>query len=248
MLRLKNKVAVVTGGSEGIGLASARRFADEGACVYITGRRQQQLEQAVDEYSQSGNKGRLVAVQGDVTRDEDLDRLYATVQTEQGHLDILFANAGLAEFVALGDITAEHVDKLLTINLRSVIFLVQKALPILADGGSIILNGSMASSMGMPGHTVYAATKAALRSLARTWTVELQGRQIRTNVLSPGPTLTPKVAGAPSEVIGPIAAKVPLGRLGRSEEVAAAALFLACEDSSFVAGVELFADGGAAQI
>ena len=243
MGRLQGKVAVITGGTEGIGLATATLFAKEGAYVFITGRRQQELDQAVSTIGSN-----VHGVQGDVARLDDLDRLYATVGEVKGRIDIVFANAGVGEFVPLGEISAEHFDKLFNINVRGTLFTVQKALPLMNEGGSIILNGSVASIKGTPAFGVYAASKAAIRSFVRTWTSELKDRRIRSNVVSPGPIATPLTTRQNSDVIARIAATVPMGRMGNPDEVAKAALFLASDDSSFVTGIELFVDGGRAQV
>ena len=247
--RLDGKVAVVTGGSSGIGLATAERFAAEGAHVFITGRRQAELDAAV---SQIGKN--VSGVQGDVSNLADLDRLYATVNRQKGRVDVLFANAGLGEFVPLGQITEAHFDKTFGVNVKGTLFTVQKALPLMPDGGSIVMNGSMVSMKGWPAFGVYAATKAALRSFARTWSVDLKSRKIRVNVVSPGTVITPgyKNAGLSDEQIAKIeaeaAAATPLGRVGTPEEIAKAVVFLASDESSYVTGIELFVDGGLAQI
>jgi len=249
MKRLEGKVAVVTGGNSGIGLATARRFAAEGAHVFITGRRQAELDAAV---KQIGNQA--TGVQGDVGSLRDLDRLYAEVKRLQGRIDILFANAGSAELAPLGAITEEHFDKIFGVNVKGLLFTVQKALPLFRDGGSIILNASIVASKGLEASSVYSATKAAVRSFARTWTVDLKGRGIRVNAVSPGPIDTPGInnLGLTGEQIEEfkknIVAAVPMGRMGDPDEIAKAALFLASDDSSYVTGVELFVDGGMAQI
>ena len=243
MPKLEGKVAVVTGGNGGIGLATAQRFVGEGAHVFITGRRQAELDAAVKLIGKN-----VTGVQGDVSKLGDLDRLYATVKQQKGHLDIVFANAGGGEFAPLGAITEEQFDK--TFNANTV----QKALPLLVDGGSIILNASIVSIKGMAAFSVYSATKAAVRSFARSWTVDLKQRKIRVNALSPGPIDTPGVRGlAQSEeqlqqIQAGLVASVPMGRMGTPDEIAKAAVFLASDDSSFVTGIELFVDGGMAQI
>jgi NAD(P)-dependent dehydrogenase (short-subunit alcohol dehydrogenase family) len=248
--KLEGKVAVITGGNSGIGLATAWRFVAEGAHVFITGRRQAELDEAVRPIGRH-----VTAVQGDVSNLADLDRLYEVVKREKGHVDVLFANAGIAgESRPLGEITEDLFDALFDVNVRGLLFSVQKALPIFRDGGSIILNASTASIMGNPGRGVYAAGKAAVRSFARTWTSELKERRLRVNTLSPGPidtpifnTLSPKeeeIARLKSLIV----TLVPMGRFGTPEEVASAVLFLASDDSSFVTGVELFVDGGLAQV
>jgi NAD(P)-dependent dehydrogenase (short-subunit alcohol dehydrogenase family) len=247
--KLEGKVAVVTGGNSGIGLATARRFVAEGAYVFITGRRPAQLDAAVKEI---GNH--VTGVQGDVANLADLDRLYAAVKAEKGRVDILFANAGIAEIVPLGQITEEHFDRMFDTNVRGLLFTVQKALPLMPDGGSVILNASIVASTGNPALSVYSATKAAVRSFARTWILDLKERKIRVNAISPGPIDTPGLDGlAQTEGVGEqlktsLVASVPLGRLGVPDEIARAAVFLASDDSSFVTGIELFVDGGAAQI
>jgi NAD(P)-dependent dehydrogenase (short-subunit alcohol dehydrogenase family) len=249
MGKLEGKVAVVTGGNSGIGLATAKRFATEGAKVVITGRRQTELDKAVAEVGHGA-----IGVQGDVSKLADLDRLYAVVKEKHGRVDVLFANAGGGSFAALGSITEEHFDKEFGINVKGLLFTVQKALPLFTDGGSIILNASIVSIKGMPAFSVYSATKAAVRSFARTWTVDLKDRKIRVNALSPGPIDTPGVdglAGSEEEAQqfkAGMASQVPLGRVGAADEIAKAAVFLASDDSSFVTGVELFVDGGMAQI
>jgi NAD(P)-dependent dehydrogenase (short-subunit alcohol dehydrogenase family) len=240
--KLQGKMAVITGGTTGIGLATAKLFVKEGAHVFITGRRQKELDEAVKAI---GNN--VTGVQGDVAKLTDLDRLYQAVKAK-GKLDIVFANAGVAEFSPLGSITEQHFDRLFNINVKGTLFTVQKALPLLKDGGSIILNGSVASVKGTPAFGVYGATKAALRSFVRTWTSDLKGRHIRSNVISPGPTDTPAVDGQPEDAIARIVSTIPMGRMGEPSEIAKAALFLASDDSSFVTGIELFVDGGRGQI
>ena len=243
MGKLQGKVAVITGGTEGIGLATAKLFVEEGAYVFITGRRKQQLDEAVKAIGDN-----VSGVQGDVAKLPDLDRLCETVARVKGRIDVVFANAGIGEFVPFGAITEEHFDKLFDINVRGALFTVQKALPLLNDGGSIILNGSVASVKGTAAFGVYAASKAAVRSFVRTWTTDLKERRIRSNVVSPGPINTPLAGRQPAEVIARIASTIPMGRMGEPDEVAKAALFLASDDSSFVAGIELFVDGGRAQV
>jgi NAD(P)-dependent dehydrogenase (short-subunit alcohol dehydrogenase family) len=249
MSKLKGKVAVVTGGSSGIGLAAAKEFANEGARVFITGRRQAELDKAVQQIGPNA-----VGVQGDVSNLKDLDRLFQTVQQQEGHIDVLFANAGGGEFVPLGSITEEHFDKTFNINVKGLVFTVQKALTLVRDGGSIILNASVAGSKGIEAFSVYSATKAAVRSFARTWTIDLKPRRIRVNTISPGPIDTPILNGlvASAEELSALktnlAANVPLGRMGQSEEIGKAALFLASDDSSYITGIELFVDGGLAQV
>ena len=242
MGRLQGKVAVITGGSTGIGLATAQLFVTEGAYVFITGRRQKELDEAVMAIGSN-----ITGIQGDVAKLADLDRLYHAVKAK-GRIDIVFANAGVAEFAHVGSITEEHFDKLFSINVRGTLFTVQKALPLLNDDGSIILTGSVAGSKGIPAFGVYGATKAAIRCFVRGWTVELKDRRIRSNVLSPGPTETPAVGQQPADSIARIVSAIPMGRMGEADEIAKAALFLAYDDSSFVTGIELFVDGGRAQI
>jgi NAD(P)-dependent dehydrogenase (short-subunit alcohol dehydrogenase family) len=247
--KLEGKVAVITGGNSGIGLATAERFVAEGASVFITGRRQTQLDEAVKKI---GN--RATGVQGDVSKLTDLDRLYATVREKAGRIDILFANAGIAEFAPLGAISEEHYDSIFDANVKGVLFTVQKALPLLPDGASIILNASIVASTGAPAFSVYSATKAAIRSFARCWILDLKERKIRVNAISPGPIETPGLNGLVQneeqgkEFRSALLAGVPLGRFGLPDEIAKAAVFLASDDSSFVTGTELFVDGGAAQI
>ena len=243
MGKLQGKVAVITGGSTGIGLATAKLFVKEGAYVFITGRRQKELDEAVKAIGSN-----VTGIQGDVAELADLDRLYDTVRRVKGRIDVVFANAGVAEFAPLGSITEEHFDKLFNINVRGTLFTVQKALPLLNDGGSIILTGSVASVKGTPAFGVYGATKAAVRNFVRAWTVELKDRRIRSNVLSPGPTETPAVGQQPADAIARIVSTIPMGRMGEADEIARAALFLASDDSSFITGIELFVDGGRAQI
>ena len=249
MGRLSGKVAVITGANSGIGLATAKQFADEGAYVFMTGRRKSELDAAVAEV---GNSAR--GVQTDISKLEDIDHLYAIIQSEAGSIDILFANAGGGEFAALGTITEKHFDTTFSVNVKGTLFTVQKALPLLNDGASIILMGSTAATQGTPAFSVYSASKAAIRNFARSWILDLAPRKIRVNVLAPGATSTPGWHGlAPSEeqrtqMIDYVESTTPLARLGKPEEVAKAALFLASEDSSFITGSELFVDGGAAQI
>jgi NAD(P)-dependent dehydrogenase (short-subunit alcohol dehydrogenase family) len=249
MGKLTGKVAVVTGGSSGIGLATAERFVGEGAYVFIAGRRQSELDAAVAEL-----RGDVTGVQGDVSKLADLDRLYAVVKEKAGRLDILFANAGLGELAPLGQITEAHFDKTFDVNVKGTLFTIQKALPLMPDGAAIVVNASMVSIKGMPAFGVYAASKAALRSFVRTWAVDLKNRKIRVNTVSPGPIITPgyKTAGMTDEQIAGFAAQTaaatPLGRNGTADEVAQAVVFLVSDDSSYINGVELFVDGGAAQI
>jgi NAD(P)-dependent dehydrogenase (short-subunit alcohol dehydrogenase family) len=247
--KLEGKVAIVTGGNSGIGLATARRFADEGAQVIITGRRQAELDTAIREIG-----GTATAVQGDVSNLADLDRMYEQVKQKYSQIDVLFANAGSGEFAPLGQITEAHFDKTFNVNVKGLLFTVQKALPLFRDGGSIILNASIAGSKGMEAFSVYSASKAAVRSFARTWTSDLKARKIRVNAVSPGVIITPgyKTGGMSDEQIKEYAAStavtVPLGRPGTPDEIAKAVIFLASDDSSYVTGIELFVDGGMAQI
>ena len=247
--KLEGKVAVITGGNSGIGLATAKRFVAEGAYVFITGRRQGELDSAARQIDEN-----VTAVQGDVAKLADLDRLYATVKAKTGRIDILFANAGTAELAPLEKITEEHFDNIFDTNVKGLLFTVQKALPLLPNGASIILNASIVASTGNPAFSVYSATKAAVRSFARTWILDLKERKIRVNAISPGPIGTPGLDGlGQTEGIGEqlkaaLVASVPLGRMGTPDEIARAVVFLASDDSSFVTGTELFVDGGAAQI
>jgi NAD(P)-dependent dehydrogenase (short-subunit alcohol dehydrogenase family) len=243
MGKLQGKVAVITGGSEGIGLATAQLFVDEGAYVFITGRRQKELDEAVKAIGSN-----VTGVQGDVAKLADLDRLYETVRKMKGRIDIIFANAGVGEFVRFGQVSEEHFDKLFNINVKGALFTVQKGLTLLNDGGSIILTGSIAGIKGTAAFGVYAASKAAVRSFVRTWTTDLKDRRIRSNVISPGPISTPLTSRQSPEVIARIVSTVPMGRMGEPQEMAKAALYLASDDSSFVTGAELFVDGGRAQI
>jgi len=242
MGKLEGKVAVITGGTTGIGLATAKLFVREGAYVFITGRRQKELDEAVKVIGSN-----VSGIQGDIAKPADLDRLYETVSAH-GRIDIVFANAGVAEFAPLGSITEAHFDKLFNINVRGTLFTVQKALPLMNDGGSIILTGSVAGVKGTPAFGVYGATKAALRCLVRSWTMELKDRRIRSNVVSPGPIDTPVLDQLPADAIAKMVSTIPMGRMGEADEVAKAALFLASDDSSFITGIELFVDGGREQI
>jgi NAD(P)-dependent dehydrogenase (short-subunit alcohol dehydrogenase family) len=243
MGKLQGKVAVITGGTEGIGLATAKLFVQEGAYVFITGRRPKELGEAVKAIGDN-----IAGVQGDVSNLADLDRLYETVTKAKRRIDIVVANAGLALFAPFGKVTEEHFDKLFDINVKGTLFTVQKALPLLNDGGSIIITGSFGSVKGTPNFGVYGASKAALRSFVRTWTTDLKDRHIRSNVLSPGPIKTPQIDRQPPEAIARMVSTVPMGRMGQPEEVAKAALFLASDESAFVTGIELFVDGGLAQV
>jgi NAD(P)-dependent dehydrogenase (short-subunit alcohol dehydrogenase family) len=243
MGKLTGKVAVITGGTSGMGLATAKRFVQEGAYVFIMGRRTAELDLAVKEIGHD-----VTGVQGDVSSLSDLDRLYKTIRSEKGHLDIVFANAGVGDMLPLGEITEEHFDRIFNINVRGTLFTVQKALPLLRNGSSIILTGSIAGVKGIPAFGIYSATKAAIRSFVRTWTLELKDRKIRSNVISPGTINTPILGPLPKEAIAQLISTIPMGRTGESEEIASAALFLASDDSSFVTGIELFVDGGTAQV
>ncbi|MHC2624825.1 NAD(P)-dependent dehydrogenase (short-subunit alcohol dehydrogenase family) [Bradyrhizobium huanghuaihaiense] len=244
MSRLQGKTAVVTGGGTGIGLGAAKRFVDEGAFVYLFGRRQEPLDAAV---AQLGPSAR--AVRGSVTDLSDLDRLYAAVKAERGGLDILFANAGTGSFAPLGEITVEHYDQTFDVNVKGLVFTVQKALPMMTKGASIILTGSSTGVMGTPQFSIYSATKAAIRNLARSWAQDLRGTGIRVNVLSPGPTKTElalEVVG--EEAFDALGSATPIGRVGDPSETGAVAAFLASADSSFMTGGEVFVDGGLAQV
>ena len=247
--KLNGKIALVTGGNSGIGLATAKRFVSEGAYVFITGRRQKELDAAAKEIGKN-----VTAVQGDVSNLADLDRLFAQIKKEKGKLDIVFANAGVAKYAPLGKITEELYDLIFNINIKGVLFTVQKALSLLRDGGSIILNASIVASKGFSSNSVYSATKAAVRSFARTWTTDLKNRGIHVNVVSPGAIDTPGLRDlfASSETGQErktmISQTVPLGRLGTPDEIAKAVVFLASDDASYITGVELFVDGGIAQV
>ena len=242
--KLANKVALITGGSAGIGLGVAKCFAAEGARVFITGRRPAELDKAASAIS-----GNVTALRGDVSDLADLDRIFAQIQAQAGHIDVLAANAGSYEFGQFGEITEEHYDKIFNTNVRGLLFTVQKALPLLAPGASVILTGSMVSIKGFAACSVYNASKAAVRSFARTWIVDLKGRDIRINVLSPGYTDTPGLAPfMTDDVKAAAAASVPLGRLALPDDLGKAAVFLASDDSAYITGTELFVDGGAAQI
>ncbi|MEA5627464.1 SDR family oxidoreductase [Nostoc sp. UHCC 0251] len=249
MSKLEGKIALVTGGNSGIGLATAKQFVAEGAYVYITGRRQVELDAAVEAIGKN-----VTAVQSDVSNLADLDRLFATIKQEQGHLDIIFANAGGGQIAPLGAITEEHFDQTFNVNVKGLLFTVQKALPLLPEGASIILNASITSIKGTPAFSVYSATKAAVRSFARNWILDLRERKIRVNAISPGVVPTPGYDHLGlndqqlQEFVDSQASAIPLGRVGKPDEIAKAVVFLASDDSSFVNGIELFVDGGMAQI
>ena len=250
MGKLDGKIALITGGNSGIGLATGKQFVNEGAYVFITGRREQELGRAAKEIGRN-----VTGVQGDVSNLSDLDRLFAQIKREKGRLDVIFANVGFARYAALGSITEELYDSTFDINVKGVVFTVQKALPLLPDGASVILNASIVASKGFASNSVYSATKAAVRSFARTWTTDLKERRIRVNAISPGSIDTPGLSDlfASSSEVGEqrkamIASTVPLGRFGRPGEIAKAVVFLASDDASYVTGIELFVDGGVAQV
>jgi NAD(P)-dependent dehydrogenase (short-subunit alcohol dehydrogenase family) len=249
--RLDGKTAVITGGNSGIGLATAQRFVQEGAFVFIVGRRQNELDKAVKQIGRD-----VMGVQGDVSNLADLDRLYGTVKQQKGRIDILFANAGVADVAPLGSITESHFHKIFSVNVKGLLFTVQKALPLFQDGGSIVLTASVGGSKGFEGVSVYGATKAAVRSFARSWTVDLKHRKIRVNAVSPGMISTPMLSGQGmglseeqvEQFKKSVLNTVPLGRPGNPDEIAKAVAFLASDDSSYITGIELFVDGGLAQI
>jgi NAD(P)-dependent dehydrogenase (short-subunit alcohol dehydrogenase family) len=249
MGKLEGKVVLITGGNSGIGLATAQLFVKEGAYVYVTGRTQAKLDAAVKKIGSN-----VSGVQGDVANLDDLDRLFAHIKKEKGKLDVVFANAGIAKYAALGEIDEAFYDGIFDGNVKGMLFTVQKALPLLCDGASIILNASIVGSKGLPANSVYSATKAAVRSFARTFTTDLKARKIRVNAISPGPIDTEALrelfGSSPvgQERLKNINAIIPLGRLGQPGEIAKAALFLACDDSAFITGIELFVDGGFAQV
>jgi NAD(P)-dependent dehydrogenase (short-subunit alcohol dehydrogenase family) len=249
MGKLDGKIALVTGANSGIGLATAKRFVNEGAYVFITGRRDAELDAAEKAIGKN-----VAGVQGDVSNLGDLDRLFARIKQDKGRLDVLFANAGSAKYAPLGTITEEFYESIFNVNIKGVLFSVQKALPLMPDGASIVLNASVVGSKGLPSNSVYAATKAAVRSFARTWTTDLKSRRIRVNAVSPGPIDTPglrELMGSNEEGqqrLKMISGNVPLGRLGTPDEIAKAVVFLASDDSSYVTGIELFVDGGFAQV
>jgi NAD(P)-dependent dehydrogenase (short-subunit alcohol dehydrogenase family) len=249
MKRLDGKIALITGGNSGIGLATAKRFVAEGAHVFVTGRRKAELEAAVREIGENAE-----GIAGDVSNLGDLDRLFARIKEQKGRLDILFANAGIAKYATLGQITEELYDAIFDINVKGLLFTVQKALPLMPDGSSVILNASIVASKGLSSNSVYSATKAAIRSFARTWTTDLKSRHIRVNAISPGTIDTPGLndllasgeAGEQRKKM--ISTAIPLGRLGKPDEIAAAVVFLASDDASYITGTELFIDGGFAQV
>ncbi|HEX9319174.1 MAG TPA: glucose 1-dehydrogenase [Nitrososphaeraceae archaeon] len=250
MKKLEGKVAVITGGSSGIGLATAQRFVDEGAHVFITGRRPKELDEAIKQIDKN-----VTGVQGDVSKLDDLDRLYDKVKGLKGKIDVLFANAGIMDLFTLESVSEAYFDRTFGVNVKGIFFTVQKLLPLFNEGGSIVLTGSVAGSKGVEGLSVYGATKAAVRSLARSFTVELKNRKIRVNVVSPGRIDTPAGSAAISglqageeQVKVGLVNTIPLGRMGTPDEVAKAVLFLASDDSSFITGIELFVDGGRAQV
>jgi len=249
MNRLEGKIAVITGGNSGIGLATAKQFVNEGAFVFITGRRDAELTAAVKEIGRN-----VTGIRGDVSKLDDLDRLFAQIKREKSKLDIVFANAGVARFARFGEITEELYDSIFNINVKGLLFTVQKALPLLPEGASIILNSSVVGSKGLPINSVYSATKAAIRSFARTWTTDLKDRRIRVNAVSPGSIDTPGLSDllassdAGQQRLQMIHNTVPLGRLGTADEIAKAVVFLASDDASYITGTELFVDGGFAQV
>jgi NAD(P)-dependent dehydrogenase (short-subunit alcohol dehydrogenase family) len=248
MSKVEGKIAVITGATSGMGLATARLLAAEGAHVYITGRRKDRLDQAVQEISTAA-PGQVTGVQADSGSPEDLSRLFGAVQAGHGRVDILYASAGIGSLAEpLEAVTSASFDDVFAVNVRGTLLTVQKAIPMMTAGGSVIINGSAGAVKGVPGSTVYAASKAALRSFARTWAAELSGRGIRINLISPGPIQTATFDGVPAEIRAGIAAMVPAGRFGTAEEIAAAVLFLATSDSSFITGTELAVDGGLAQV
>lgn len=241
--RLNEKVALVTGGSSGIGLATARHFAAEGATVYITGRKQEALDAAA-----ASSEGNLRTIQADSSVIADLDRVYATIREKSGKLDVVFANAGIAEFLPLPAVTEEHYDAIVNTNLKGVIFTVRQAIPLLSEGASIILTSSTVGFRGMEALSVYSATKAAVRQLARNWIADLKAKKIRVNSLSPGMIDTPATAEFGAALKAHIASLTPLGRIGQPDDIAAAALFLASDESAFINGIDLIVDGGASQV
>ncbi len=249
MCKLQGKIALVTGGNSGIGLATAKQFVNEGAYVFVTGRREAELAEAAKVIGRN-----VTGVQGDASNLDDLDRLFAQIERDKGRLDIVFANAGAAKYAPLGSISEELYDSIFDINVKGLLFTVQKALPLMPDGATIILNASIVASKGLAANSVYSATKAAVRSFARTWTTDLKARRIRVNAVSPGSTDTPGLSNLlASSQVGEerrkmIANAVPLGRLGTPDEIAKAVVFLASDDASYITGTELFVDGGFAQV
>ena len=249
MSRLNGKIAVITGGNSGIGLASAIRFAEEGAQVVIVGRRQEELDKALGLIGPNA-----IAIQGDISKLDDLERIFTQIKATKGRIDVLFANAGLGDFEPIGSITEASFDRTFGINVKGTLFTVQNALPLMSPGGSVILTGSTTGTMGTQAFSVYSATKAALRNFARSWALDLKGTGIRVNVISPGPISTPGLdlalsgTGQKDAIIDDMTGQIPLGRIGQAEEVAAAALFLASDESSFMTGSEMFVDGGFAQV
>lgn len=249
MGKLEGIIALVTGGTSGIGLATAKQFVGEGAHVFVTGRREQELSAAAKDIGSN-----VTTVQGDVSKLDDLDRLFARIRTEKGRLDVLFANAGIAKYGRLGEISEEFFDSIFDINVKGVLFTVQKALPLMPDGAAIILNASVVGSKGLSSNSVYSATKAAIRSFARTWTTDLKERRIRVNAISPGTIDTPGLndllasADTGKERVRMIQTSIPLARFGKPEEIAKAVVFLASDDASYITGTELFVDGGFAQV
>jgi NAD(P)-dependent dehydrogenase (short-subunit alcohol dehydrogenase family) len=249
MGKLEGKIALITGGNSGMGLATAKEFVNEGAYVFITGRRERELAAAVDAIGKN-----VIGIQGDMAKLADLDRVYAKIKQDKGRLDIVFANAGIAKSAALGDTTEELYDATFGVNVKGVLFTVQKALPLMPDGAAIVLNASVVGSKGLASNSVYSATKAAVRSFARTWTTDLKSRRIRVNAISPGSIDTPGFgelmasSEAGQQRLKMLTSIVPMGRLGRPEEIAKTVVFLASDDASFITGVELFVDGGFAQV
>ena len=249
MGKLEGRIALITGGNSGIGLATAKEFVNEGAYVFITGRRDPELTAAVKEIGRN-----VTGVRGDVSNLGDLDRLFAQIKREKSNLDIVFANAGVAKYAPFAEITEEHYDSIFNTNVKGLLFTVQKALPLMPDGASIILNASVVASKGLTANSVYSATKAAIRSFARTWTTDLKGRRIRVNAVSPGVIDTPGLnelmgsTEAGQQRLRTIANSVPLGRLGTPKEIARAVVFLASDDSGYITGIELFVDGSFAQV
>ena len=249
MGKLEGKIALVTGGSSGIGLASAKAFVNEGAYVFITGRREAELTTAAKEIGKN-----VTTIRGDVSNLDDLDQLFAQIKREKNRLDIVFANAGVARYGRLGEISSETYDAMFDTNVKGVLFTVQKALPLMPDGASVVVTSSIVGSKGLAANSVYSATKAALRSFARTWTTDLRERRIRVNAVSPGSTETPGLmrllasADTGQERLKMVSTAIPLGRLGQPEEVAKAVVFLVSDESSYITGIELFVDGGMAQV